>query len=580
MAKTIYRIYPGIGIARIGNSDKFYIGPESPTMPLEHVPTVDGKKQFKADGKILKQAARFRIYEIEIDNNGVERANREITVSDSVKIEWHVTLCNRKAASVEVPRKTNRLRNKGYDRHRLILKSQVSISSEDKAEKKATDEISFLNTSKEKTEGKATVLLGKLKTDKKGRLLVLGGDGVAASPLQEPKPLDDSYNNNGWYDDCCDGPVKARMFEDGQERTVESAWVVVAPPNYAPEINSSVTWYDQAKNAEYLKLKKLDDQISKQKVEGMQTPYFTQDIFPILDSVMRLRWVSPSAYYGHLGKKANYSDPGLLTSLSELIDPPPQGKTTLTPDEAKREDKRKDNRKKREHVFAWLVEPNTKADKASDCMPSDRDNTKRMPMFYSGLNPHDKNVEDGSALTEFVHTSLTDLQYKQISEWSKGIFIADWISAPKAKPFKEMPLEEQPHALDRAALETCNGAPFYPGIEACYRIARPDTYSAPFRINPNHREGYLTELMAVPWHADFATCGRLWWPANRPVHVRIKNDDGAYSLKPFARDFETRVPKKFKSMVQNWCQLGFVVKDGDGYTEQERGTIAKVREKN
>ena len=62
------------------------------------------------------------------------------------------------------------------------------------------------------------------------------------------KPSDpDSFNNaNDWYDDTSDGPVTATVSIDGEPIPVEAAWVVVAPPNYAPDIVSWRTMYDLA----------------------------------------------------------------------------------------------------------------------------------------------------------------------------------------------------------------------------------------------------------------------------------------------------------------------------------------------
>src|SRR5881394_1896036 len=62
-ARTEYRIYPGIGIARVGDcKDSFTIGPEAPGV----VPS--GPFRGKDHG-LKPQAARFRIYKIDIDSN-------------------------------------------------------------------------------------------------------------------------------------------------------------------------------------------------------------------------------------------------------------------------------------------------------------------------------------------------------------------------------------------------------------------------------------------------------------------------------------------------------------------------------
>jgi hypothetical protein len=53
-----------------------------------------------------------------------------------------------------------------------------------------------------------------------------------------------------WYDGVSDGPVSA-LIEVGDEEPILAeggAWVVIAPPSYAPGIENVTTWYDQALN--------------------------------------------------------------------------------------------------------------------------------------------------------------------------------------------------------------------------------------------------------------------------------------------------------------------------------------------
>ena len=51
------RIHPSIGIARVGNSEEYFIGPEIP-FPVAPPP---GGYRDRA-GRLRRQAARFRIY--------------------------------------------------------------------------------------------------------------------------------------------------------------------------------------------------------------------------------------------------------------------------------------------------------------------------------------------------------------------------------------------------------------------------------------------------------------------------------------------------------------------------------------
>ena len=171
--KKIYRIYPGIGIARIGNSKKFYIGPESPSYSTQG--------PFKEHGKIKKQAARFRVYEFEIDEFGNERIVKEMIASDSVEINWEVHLKNKKAASRTIPEESQNVRNPGYDQQKLEIEGRDSISGPGNKNKEIIGHIEFVKNNR--LEGKDDVVLGHLETDDNGRLLVIGGNGVSRSPL-------------------------------------------------------------------------------------------------------------------------------------------------------------------------------------------------------------------------------------------------------------------------------------------------------------------------------------------------------------------------------------------------------------
>jgi hypothetical protein len=96
-----YVINPGVGIACVGNApDEFFIGPETPgQQPSSPVRTTapDGTiiHHWKdSEGRVLRQAARFRVYGLNAAGEAVE----EVVDSDRVTIRWRVHLANRKAA--------------------------------------------------------------------------------------------------------------------------------------------------------------------------------------------------------------------------------------------------------------------------------------------------------------------------------------------------------------------------------------------------------------------------------------------------------------------------------------------------
>src|SRR5262245_4757257 len=125
--RTEYRIYPSIGIARVGDcKDSFMIGPEAPGV----VPS----GPFRGNDHGLKpQAARFRIYKVDIDSNENETVTEEISVGKDGKIGWPVCLANRKAAGLRscdtLGRASNpRPRKPGLDREKLVIAATGSAT--------------------------------------------------------------------------------------------------------------------------------------------------------------------------------------------------------------------------------------------------------------------------------------------------------------------------------------------------------------------------------------------------------------------------------------------------------------------
>jgi hypothetical protein len=149
-----------------------------------------------------------------------------------------------------------------------------------------------------------------------------------------------------------------------------------------------------------------------------------------------------------------------------------------------------------------------------------------------------------------------------MKNWNAGNFTDDWSGPPK--PATDI----TPHGLDRAALESCVGGAFYPGIEASWLLRDVYTFSEPFRLDATSLQpGDISKQMAVPWQADFYDCiqdGELaWWPAQRPDDVYPESGG---PQQPWIRKHVNSV----SDMVKNWYKLGFVVKKASRYVETER----------
>ena len=313
---TIVRaaVYPGIGVARIGNStadDGFFVGPEVTEPSL----TRAGESRDDA-GAIKRQAARFRVY----GYNAAGELVGEITAANAT-IEWQVHLANKKPAwyrflaALDIPESatlSSPRRNAGVtgeDRAGLAIDPgarSISGSSLAGADYRF-DGGAFMGT---------PVSLGELRTDDAGRLLVLGALGKSASPMGKPvfdTGDGDTFNNaDGWYDDIADGPVDAKVTLDGRDIPVEPSWVVVAPPNYAPDVIGWRTLHDLL----------VDTYIAAGMLSAPEGTSFTHDVLPALRRLTNLQWVNQGfAQKFGAGTALDFDDPTLVRTLCTKAPP-------------------------------------------------------------------------------------------------------------------------------------------------------------------------------------------------------------------------------------------------------------------
>lgn len=255
---TTYKIHPAIGIARLGNSpDELFIGPERPG----ELPMPEGG--FKDDQlRVKRQAARFRIFAHHDDGTAHEITDAEAEIS------WTVHVANKKAAHV--------------DRGNSEPAADLTI---DPGPRTATgpNQRHVFDGGTIRFAGQAAVEvpLGELRTDDANHLLVLGGFGSSASPAGNG--IDYFWASDGWYDDISDGPVTASITlrATGETPAVSGAWVIVAPPKFAPHQDSVTTLYDRLQHT----------MIEAGLLAAPTTTSYTRDIYPILQRAKDTRWV-------------------------------------------------------------------------------------------------------------------------------------------------------------------------------------------------------------------------------------------------------------------------------------------------
>jgi L-Lysine epsilon oxidase N-terminal/L-lysine epsilon oxidase C-terminal domain len=505
---VLARIHPGIGIARIGNSESgYFIGPELPF--LRRIRS-DSYRDDK--GRLKRQAAKFRIYGYDENNEVVGELTTRVA-----EIVWTVHVANKKAAwydfdvALDLPEAINTKSSRrnsciqGKNREQLIIDPGAhSIAGQD--QRQVLKDGNFLGQ---------PVCLGELQTDAEGRLLFLGGRGVSRTPLPGNN-VTTFANNAGWYDDTSDGPVSASVKLRGKSIPVDPAWVVVAPPNYAPEIITVQTMHDV-----------MSDALAGIHIPKVQKPSFTRDILPLFEQFSAAQWVN-RGFYVQFGWKGpnDFSNPEYLSKLAAPGD---------------------EYSELRRQVFYMFRSPAA---------------TTQQPLLWPQIYGDAFGNFDDSPRAGFA---MTKTKYRFLGQWMKGDFVADFnpeLESPHS--LEDADPKEQPGLLDTAALRFCMGGPFHPGCEMTWPMRRASMYRSAFRLRqgpvqvnePDYGEyitqtlllsddgplsssgpGDITKWMAIPWQTDTASCRSgypteiypdpympTFWPARVPNHVITEDD--------------------------------------------------------
>jgi L-Lysine epsilon oxidase N-terminal/L-lysine epsilon oxidase C-terminal domain len=507
---THFAIYPAIGIARVGNSpDGFFFGPELPGEPRESGSYRD------AGGRIKRQAARFRVYGI----NARGEAVKEITALEA-RITWRVEVANKKAAwfdfdqALDIPESLGSNTSAGI----ASLRRNPDVKDVERGSLAITPPAVTLSGTNVNAGGSDAayalwgrfvtlpVYLGEARTDEAGRLVFLGGRGVSAS--LGDKRATTFANNTGWHDDVSDGPVDATVEYQGRTYQATGAWVVVAPPDYAPGVQGIVTGYDL--------LFDVATQIDPSLLPAR--PTFSQHVYPLLRRFTLTQWVNAGfARDFGFGTPSDFTQPALIARLND----PSAAEAPL-----------------RASILSWFRDPSYQAPQSS-----------ALPAFYGDAVTLNTGTTDAREWMAILPT-----QYRWLEQWAAGHFIAD--GAPPSPPrWEALSAAEQVRLIDRGVLDDVLGGPFHPGAEFTWPMRHALVYSAPFRVKrrdtaePPYGQqlvasaaladggpldgstaGDITRWMAVPWQADTSSCLSAYlpyvddylptfWPARVPNDV-------------------------------------------------------------
>jgi hypothetical protein len=552
-----YRIHPAIGIARVGDSDEYYIAPERegalPSLPDGRTFTPEDFRDRRK--RIRRQGARFEVYRY--DSGDPSDPGKPVRAGEDgvARVEWRVHLANKKPTWY---RYDVTLGEGGYAPDHALRNAEVTDPRRrtkfiiDPGPRTLTGPGQSVEMSRsDNPDGYPMTFpprglrpwkidtLGGLRTDEEGRLIVLGGHGHSGTTATTPEIVDYA-NNDNWWDDTSDGPVTARIvMRNGKTVEVDTpAWVVVAPPKFVPQLVNLVTLYDAIFDVSVRTMGLRPDIYRDGFWQQDYKPAWDTEIEPILRRAHLYRWVSAIPPHPHDFDFAKLGDPdptwdGLRGYYLQLVRPPDFPNLGESPDTG-----------------------------------------HQMMPFLCG----DNCLEPGAENSDWA--TLTGTQYFFLQQWAAGKFVRR--RSERVGPGG---------VLDRAILENCVGAAFCPGIEATWICRDPSIYAAPFRIRHKAdvgpplslgqdfeaglEPGDLSRYMACPWQADFNECSQSpigdrfvwWWPVQRPSYVYVA-EGGRMRQVPWVgsgRDQNADDYVQFGDdldMVKLWHELGFVFDEG------------------
>ncbi|CAG8701901.1 4483_t:CDS:10, partial [Cetraspora pellucida] len=602
-----FAIFPALNVARVGNSDEYYVCSEIPGV---YVGKGNETFSFKEGGKVKPQAARFRVYGYDKDGTLV----REIKLTDAdankgldIKITWTVELANKKAAHTQFSgileyKESNPKRNADwpYGRSTLEAIKKETLSSSEEEKVKELEAHVYRHGNDENSGRK--LFLGKIILENSGSLIVIGGKGESGS-VKDDVLITHYANNDYWYDDTSDGSIDATInikingnsppqpLEQKEDKSWDlknlegKSWVLVAPPKFAPGIANLVPLYQVISETQH----PVDPEnpINPNVVFDLDNPAkpndqknsinYYRDIRPIFEAVCRASWVNKMAFRGHgLYKQGDFLNPDLEGHLKN-------------PNDCDK-DLRK-NVLSRVRIPKYLASPAEFNGQAYGYfMPplsgNDGDTTPTAPDTYLTVTRGqyillqrwaDGDFETGNQPKEYY--------YRFDAKDKDGIYPQYSEDGEKYMKFEEVvpDVHNQIKCLNKAALQWCVGGAFYPGIEMTFVSYDKNTFNEKYDFRINSKKispGDINAFMALPWQADFYECNTHWWPAQRPdivIPEDQKDDVEKYGVnlsyfEDWTRGFRTDEPQRGMpkwgdmDMVEKWHKLGFIVEkqlDGD-----------------
>lgn len=575
MSDPIFRVHPAINFARVGNSEEYYIAPETAAGDLQGDSGLMGGLPIKAgtestvieesdlrdsQQKLKRQAARFRLYRYDSgDSSYPSGGGVEVSIGDEINgkkikdIIWMVHVANKKANNYSITSAHGSedgivsyqngnfppARNKEQFGENLATRTRLTdlvidpgprtIASSAKA---SPPVVHFSRASQPSY------------VDKNGQVVPL-----AKYPVSFPDDHDFTlFNPNGPITTLGELTIEketGRLIVLGGYG-LACGWEKDGKPPALDDAIDNDNWFDDVSDGPVNATVVFEDDTRVEAVGGWVVttdPAYapqTRNVVSTWDDMFNT-WVEELNLVPSLYANGQYN-PDYQPSFQDEVLPilhaaMLQQWNTNLPQAAIRG-----------HQFMGHI---TAADDPQQKIPNFkkliRDPNQQEQSAEGGMMP----LSLGDAMKSFLSVSKT--QYFMLSQWYNRHYSKESVTFGPGE------------AVDRAVLQNCLGGRYSPGIELTFIVRDTNLYRqdwqgrvGPFRINQEALDysnaddtepflgvgyvplrtapvqpGDLSKFMALPWHTDYNSCAThepdpnpmgnntlFWsWPAQRPVAV-------------------------------------------------------------
>ncbi|XOV78238.1 MAG: LodA/GoxA family CTQ-dependent oxidase [Aestuariibacter sp.] len=581
---SYFRVHPTINFARVGNSEEYYLAPETaagelideetgmfgglPVKPNTESTPIDESDFRDVGGKVKRQAARFRLFAYDKGQTQypAEDKGREIKIGDSVggkkiqDIVWQVHLANKKNNNFSITSSNGEEEGiVAYENNQTppVRNPQYGsdLANSDRLNKLVIDAgpraMSVANSA-QKT----------LHFSQTGQACYVQNDGTIASqpdyPISFPNQHFNMFEPLGVIDS-----LGEMLIEQGSGRLIVTggygkASGIKDSAGNPPKLNDAIDnddWFDDTSDGPVTATIIFEDGTIEQAVHGWVVctdPGYapqTRNVVSTWDDVYDT-WIQHLSLQPEIFNNG-FQDNYVASFYGDVI-PVFHGAflqrwNTALP-----------NKGVNGHNFIAMIKP---TDDPTAKIPSFKQlirkpsppGTKDEPNNEDGV-PGKMPLALGDAMKSFL--SVTETQYFLMNQWYDGKSVAS-----------HEPLGEGEY-MDKMVLENCLGGRYSPGIDLTFVVRDVNLYeqnwqgeTGPFRVNMQLLDystaskdqhflnvgyiplrtaqvepGDLCKFMSQPWHTDYNSCAThtpdpnpsenntlYWsWPAQRPVSVYPK----------------------------------------------------------